>query len=118
MVPAERTPDYLKQLGVTVTQSLPADSSIDVFQEFLAAKPTKRVECIFEFETTGFLYMSELQEFVAASMVLTAFRVNGFSTSQFRVNASLWGQNTLCIITPKTRSYPISRVVMTGDYRP
>ena len=70
MVPAERIPNYLKQLVVTLTQLSPADPSINVFQEFLAAKPTKRVECLFEFENAGFLYMSELQEFVAAFMVL------------------------------------------------
>ena len=70
MVPAECTPDYLQQLGVTVTQLSPVDPSIDVFQEFLAAAPTKRVKRLFVFKYARFLYMSELKEFVAASMVL------------------------------------------------
>ena len=70
MVPAVRTLKYLTQLGVTMTQSSTGDPSINVFQEFLAAKPTKRVEYLYEFETAGFMYMSEHKEFVAASMVL------------------------------------------------
>ena len=70
MVPAVSTPEYLTQLGVTMTQSSLVDPSIDVFQEFLAAKPTKQVEYLYEFKTAGFMYMSEHKEFVAASMVL------------------------------------------------
>ena len=70
MVPVDRTPEYLTKLGVTVTQSSPADLDIDVFAEFLAEQLTKRVNLLCEFETTEFLYMSEHKEFVAASMIL------------------------------------------------
>ena len=51
-----------------MTQSSSADPSIDVFQD--AAKPTEQVDCRFNFENAGFLYMSELKELVAVSMVL------------------------------------------------
>ena len=69
MVSAERTPEYLTQFGVAMTQTSPADLDIDVFIEFLAEEPTKRVDFLCKFETTGFLYMSEHNGFVAASMV-------------------------------------------------
>ena len=70
MIPVERTPEYLTQLGVTMTQSTTADPDINIFEEYLTAKPIERVACLFEYETAGFMYISELKEVVAVSMVL------------------------------------------------
>ena len=70
MIPVARTPEYLTQLGVTMTQSSTADPAIDLFEEYLTSKPTKGVECLFNYKSAGFVYMSALKEVVVVSMVL------------------------------------------------
>ena len=80
------------------------------------SQPTKYT--LFDCLMNTYAKSGDMKTFLIKQERLTAFRVNGFSTTQFRGNASFIGLKYAYVVTPETRSQTISRVVVTVNYRP